>query len=262
MPHPSRMESSRMVSTREILIYLDEGVGRDSFHHILQGIKNHPHISLPVKPINAKGIIEKNWEKTTAVLIFPGGRDSPYRYKLQGKGNQRIREYVEKGGKYLGFCAGAYYASASIEFEKGGPLEICAEGELNFFPGKAVGPLFGFDQFCYHNTKGSQAALIDWGGEELFFLYYKGGCTFQITENHSDVSVLARYASLPSSPPAIIHCKVGKGEAMLSGVHPEYEIGAFNATDPYIKPHFPFLFQSEEKRKELFQHLINLITLQ
>jgi hypothetical protein len=37
-------------------------------------------------------------------------------------GVRRVRDFVEKGGGYLGLCAGAYFAASSIEFEKGSPL--------------------------------------------------------------------------------------------------------------------------------------------
>ena len=54
-------------------------------------------------------------------------------------GNERIREYVSKGGKYLGICAGGYYASSYVEFEKSTTLEVLGDRELSFFPGKAIG---------------------------------------------------------------------------------------------------------------------------
>jgi uncharacterized membrane protein len=37
-------------------------------------------------------------------------------------GVRRVRDFVEKGGGYLGLCAGAYFAASSIEFEKGSSL--------------------------------------------------------------------------------------------------------------------------------------------
>jgi len=246
---------------QEILIYLDEGVSRRSFRHTLQGIRADPNISLPVKSVNAKGIIESEWEKRAALLIFPGGYDVPYHTLLQGEANRRIREFVEKGGNYIGICAGAYYASSLIVFEKEGPLEVKAERELSFFPGTASGPVYGPDQFSYTSEKGSLAALIDWGDEELLSLYYKGGCTFEEAEKYPDVSILARYADLPSQPPALIHCSVGKGQALLSGIHPEFPASSLNPEDPYLKPLIPVLQRSEEARSRFFNHFVNLILI-
>lgn len=37
----------------------------------------------------------------------------------------RPAEYVEAGGSYLGLCAGAYYASARVEFEPGSRCVTC-----------------------------------------------------------------------------------------------------------------------------------------
>lgn len=33
-----------------------------------------------------------------------------------------IRQFVENGGTYIGFCAGAYFACNRVEFEIGTPL--------------------------------------------------------------------------------------------------------------------------------------------
>jgi Biotin-protein ligase, N terminal len=49
-------------------------------------------------------------------------------------------EFVElDGGAYLGFCAGAYYASRRVVFEEGTRAEVRGERELAFFPGTALG---------------------------------------------------------------------------------------------------------------------------
>ena len=36
--------------------------------------------------------------------------------KLKEKGNRIIKQYVEEGGTYLGFCAGAYYGTSYCDF--------------------------------------------------------------------------------------------------------------------------------------------------
>lgn len=166
-------------------------------------------------PITAAEIIDGYLEQFS-IFIMPGGRDRPYHTALRGPGNAEIRKFVENGGLYLGICAGAYYASAQVEFDKGFPLEVCEERELQFFKGKAIGPAFGKGTFEYSSEKGARLAQIE-TGMGIFSIYYNGGCLFQ--GDFSNVRILGRYLELPHKPPAIIECNVGKGRAILSGVH-------------------------------------------
>lgn len=50
-----------------------------------------------------------------------------------------LAEFVEAGGSYLGFCAGAYFAASRVEFEVGTSMEVTGERQLAFFPGVARG---------------------------------------------------------------------------------------------------------------------------
>lgn len=153
-----------------------------------------------------------------SIFVMPGGRDRPYHAALQGTGNERIREFVENGGTYVGICAGAYYGCSRVEFDKGFPLEVCEDRELKFFDGIAVGPAYGKGTFEYTSEKGARKAKLKCANG-ILHVYYNGGCTFE--GDLSKVEILARYLDLPDHPPAIIQCTVGKGRAILSGVHIE-----------------------------------------
>ncbi len=155
------------------------------------------------------------------LFIMPGGRDVPYHRHLQGIPNGKIKDFVEKGGIYLGICAGGYYGCQSIEFDKGLPLEVCADRELAFFGGKAIGPAFGKGTFFYGSERGAKTVRLG-TSEGGFYSYYNGGCFFEGEMNH--VRVLARYLDLPRSPAAIIECSIGRGKAILSGVHLELQL--------------------------------------
>lgn len=169
------------------------------------------------KRITAASIIEGGLKKVS-LFIMPGGRDRPYHAALKGIGNAQIRAFVENGGTYLGICAGAYYGCKRVEFDRGYPLEVCEERELAFFPGTAVGPAYGKGTFAYDSEKGARVAKIG-TANGTFHSYYNGGCFFE--GDYSHVRILARYLDLPGTPPAIIECSIGKGKAILSGVHLE-----------------------------------------
>jgi len=119
----------------KVLAYADEGVSPFSLQETLHTFKERfPQ----VETINSKQLINEPWEKGTHLLIIPGGRDIPYHQKLSGKGTAKIRNYVQEGGRFLGICAGAYFASQEVIFEKGTPLEVHETRDLKFFPGSAV----------------------------------------------------------------------------------------------------------------------------
>jgi biotin--protein ligase len=124
-----------------------------------------------------------------------GGRASPYAQKLNGEGNRRIRDYVENGGKYLGLCAGAYYAGAHVEFAQGTKNEIIAERELGFFPEKVVGPALA--EYDYHSEKGAKAARINrLDKNSKSVVYYNGGGFFAQATTYPNVTVIDLLKSL------------------------------------------------------------------
>jgi biotin--protein ligase len=73
--------------------------------------------------------------ETATLLAIGGGYDLGYIRALKTDGLHNIKTYVERGGSYLGICAGAYLVCRRIEFDKGGKLEICQPRDLGFFPG-------------------------------------------------------------------------------------------------------------------------------
>lgn len=48
-------------------------------------------------------------------------------------------DYVERGGAYMGICAGAYYGCSEVQFEPGTALQVFGQRELAFWPGAAQG---------------------------------------------------------------------------------------------------------------------------
>ena len=208
----------------------------------------------PLTPrfLSAKELIEGNWDSD--ILIIPGGRDRPYDAALRGKGNDRIRSFVERGGLYIGLCAGAYYGCAKVIFDPGYPLEVIEDRELAFFPGAAVGPAYGLGTYDYKSNRGARATLLETEKSSLH-CYYNGGCTFE--GDFSRCHIIARYSDLPQNPPAIISCPVGRGHAILSGPHIETTFKLLNPNDPYLSKIIPTLKESESARENLWSQLLS-----
>ncbi|KAG8530034.1 uncharacterized protein KY384_005516 [Bacidia gigantensis] len=167
---------------------------------------------------------------------MPGGADLGYCRQLNGEGNRRIRQYVERGGSYLGFCAGAYYGSGQCEFEVGNKnLEVIGKRELGFYPGICRG--LAFPGFAYNSEAGTRAAelkvsktfLTKGSVPEVFCSYYNGGGVFVDAKDFHDkgVEILAEYAEplkvdAGNGKASALYCNVSNGGAVLSSTHPEF----------------------------------------
>lgn len=183
-------------------------------------------------------IIKEPWTASCALIVFPGGADLGYCRSLNGQGNERIIQYVRRGGAYLGFCAGGYYGSQRCEFEVGDKkMEVVGRRELAFFPGICRG--CAFKGFVYRSEAGARAAELIVEQEHFagidcprsFKTYYNGGGIFVDAAKlkTQGVEVLASYAQPTDvnggddgSQAAAVYCKVGEGCAVLTGPHPEY----------------------------------------
>ena len=147
-----------------------------------------------------------------------------------------------------------YYGASSIEFDRGTSLEVIGTRELKFFPYQAVGPASGIGSYRYNSEYGARTSLIQYRSQKLH-IYFNGGAYFPLPEENSNVKILAFYEEI--SQPAILQCKVGKGIAILSGVHFEVSYQEFPLSCSKLKN---LLLDSEEKRKEMFLEIIQDLT--
>lgn len=221
---------------KNIYLYCDEGAGAFS----LCAVKEY-FLKSAINLVTADDITKNGIPQNIDIFIMPGGADIPYTKKLNGHGNRIIRQYVENGGIYLGICAGAYYGCADIEFQKNTPDQICENRELKFINGTAIGCLPEITKKPYDQTlKSADITTINVNEKTIPTLYW-GGCMFNIPIT-SDASIIARYNDLDASPPAIISRKIGKGLAILSGVH--FEVSAKTLQD------YDFGNEADNKCKE------------
>lgn len=243
-PPPPSSSQSPPTSKINVLVFAGAGVSQSSLLHLQSSIKALLSPRYDVLTVTPESLIKDPWTDNCALLAFPGGRDLGYLTSLGPLGCRRIREWVERdSGRYLGVCAGAYFASESIEFERGRQgFEVVGERPLKFFPGYCNGT--AFPGFVYDSEDGARDAIVQLEGHawrdvqwierpETVDVYYNGGGYFEepaesLMRGDSEgvpprVAVLARYAELPGKPPAGVLCRVGtSGKAVLWGVHPEH----------------------------------------
>ena len=281
------------LSATGILVYTDAGIGASekcvlmtltSLRSAVSFLTNQPYV---IETTTSDDITHGRCLASCSLLVMPGGRDMPYVSNLQGRGNLKIKEFVQSGGSYLGLCAGGYYGAAFVEFARGDRyLEVVGSRELAFFPGKAQGPTF--PGFMYDSNCGAKAARISLtdtamklmgsttASDSSLSTFYNGGCHFvphteEITSpaeatNCSDgvcsFEVLATYNEAESSPIAITSCQYGVGRVILSGVHLEASVDLLTAgyyDDDHLGPLLPHLTASERTRQSLFNGIVKYL---
>ncbi|KAI9683080.1 MAG: biotin holocarboxylase synthetase [Trizodia sp. TS-e1964] len=219
-----------------VLVYAGNGSTVESVRHCLYSLRRLLSPKYAIIPITGDTILKEPWSPSCALLVFPGGADLGYCRTLNGEGNRSIRQYVQRGGAYLGLCAGGYFGSKRCEFEVGDKnLEVVGDRELAFFPGTCRGS--AISGFVYHSEKGARA--LDLAMNNAAFpgetnlgtcvSYYNGGGVFVDAEMFKElgVEVLATYTDTldvetGKGKAAVVYCSVGAGSAVLCGPHPEF----------------------------------------
>ena len=142
--------------------------------------------------------LEDDFFDDVDIVAFPGGEGSSESYHyLLTEHEQRIKEFIQKGGRYLGICMGAYWAGSHY---------------FNI--------LDGVDAVQYitqpnTDTKRPHAKAINvtWNGHPERMFFYDG-CA--LVGDESKFQTVARYAN--DDPMAIIQNRIG-----VIGCHPESE---------------------------------------
>ncbi|KAF1986981.1 class II aaRS and biotin synthetase [Aulographum hederae CBS 113979] len=220
-----------------VLVYAGNGSTVESVRHCLFTLRRLLSPNYAIIPISHQSLLTEPWTATCALLVFPGGADLAYCRTLNGDGNRKISQYVNRGGAYLGFCAGGYYGSQRCEFEVGDPrMEVVGARELAFFPGTCRG--LAFPGFVYGSEAGALAVELKVNREalgpetiskEVFRSYYNGGGVFVDAEKcrEQGVEVLASYTEklnveAGEAKAAVVYRKIGEGNIILTGPHPEF----------------------------------------
>lgn len=210
-----------------VLVYAGPGTTTESVKHCIESLRLHLSPHYAVVTVGESALLNDPWQLKTKALVIPGGADLPYCQTFNGAGNSMISDYVRKGGRFMGFCAGGYYASGRLEFEEGTEMEVSGSRELKFFPGTCKG--CAYKGFVYNSHQGARITKLDVNmadSPSTVFNYYNGGGVFTQALKFKNVEVLAKYTEPldieDDDKAAVVLCKVGKGAALLSGTHPEF----------------------------------------
>lgn len=139
------------------------------------------------------------------VWIQPGGKSSQVSKVMNPVLKQLIREFVFRGGGYVGFCAGGFYSN-----------EWISDREV-----RGLGLLPGQNELYEDVKEEIELLTLNWQGVPRK-LYWEGGPYFILpdakTIHASNYQVLAYY---PNGQPATVSSRYGSGAVVVTGVHPE-----------------------------------------
>lgn len=154
-------------------------------------------------------ISSANLNELCDILVLVGGFSAQYLHHIENHAN--IRSFVEQGGCFVGFCAGAYYACSTMRWE-GRTYDY----PLQLFGGEGAGPDLPWGYLAKIDLNREISFQEDF--PEAVEMWYFGGPYFT-GYDESAVDVLARYNA--NGKAAVIAFNYGRGSVMLLGPHPK-----------------------------------------
>jgi hypothetical protein len=163
--------------------------------------------------------------KDFRVLVVPGGTGGTQGKALGADGRAAVRGFVERGGTFVGICAGCYLASTGYDWS------------LDLLPARVV------DRTNWQRGKGTLPLELTDAGKEWFgrtddrvkTLYCNGPVLEPITDAAEKLIVLANYrgelvrpgaqSGLMLGSPAVVAARFGRGWAVGISPHPEQTEG-------------------------------------
>ncbi len=207
-----------------VRVYNDYGTSQLSVGFTLS---RFAEFGVSATPIKAQDIaLSRDWMNETDLLVFTSNSVTKFMEALGPSGMDAIQHYVrERGGLYLGICAGAYFGAKTIDFS-GEHLTRRTEG-LGFFNVVARGGLNDIMGRPYSGYSDS-AAIVDMfehGSRTKFTSLYWGGPRFLVPQKDPGLSPLFWMLSKDRQESYLmaIHGPVGDqgGHAFLLGNHCE-----------------------------------------
>ncbi len=176
-------------------IALYTGVGSQMSKDIEFFLKEH---QIPFSKINHSEIQKGNLEDFQT-LIIGGGSVFDIVPALQHSGVYEIQQFVKKGGKYVGICAGAYIACKQYYDESGTAYRGINLLNVDFFRGK-----------------GEEVVEMKTKGGKKFNLFYCNGPV--LNKIYDDTKTIAKNAN---NEIVVLKKQYYSGEVVLFSAHPE-----------------------------------------
>ncbi|OFZ22011.1 MAG: hypothetical protein A2X94_16280 [Bdellovibrionales bacterium GWB1_55_8] len=149
--------------------------------------------------------------KKAQLWIQPGGNAIDVAKRMDPKAYGYLKDYIEQGGNYLGYCAGAFFADYFVDND-------------NTIPGLGIIP-GGVTKDYLPGDTGAHILPVRWHRNDKTFvrhLFFGEGPVF-VFETPGTVEIIGEYVDNEASAPpiAVVQFKHGKGNVVLTAIHPE-----------------------------------------
>ncbi len=144
------------------------------------------------------------------IVAFPGGSHGGYAASLNLEGIELVRQFVENGGSYIGYCGGGMFGTEYVGLASG--------YWSNVIPGMPSG--IHLEEMVV-NQASTGPDLSD--EPTSYEVLYWGSAYFDPTEDSSIIPIMS-YTQ--NDEAAMFVVSYGYGTAFLCGPHPEFEEGS------------------------------------
>lgn len=206
-----------------VALYIDDAVWPNSQNYT-KIMLNRSGVSYSI--INSDSILMDKLSRYS-VLLMPGGKPDIYAQNIGYEGFNKIREYVNCGGGYVGICGGAYIAVRHNIWRgwAGEPRqEEAYVNDLDLLMATADGPVeeFAPDYYeypCQVWIADKQHPIASGLPDTISYLYDHG----PMFTNIQDVSCTVFGKSVKGNRNFILCTEYGKGKVFLTSGHPEID---------------------------------------
>jgi glutamine amidotransferase-like uncharacterized protein len=193
------------------VVYRGHGAGScDGCSEAVARLLGSTPTPLEVEFVGPNELRQVSPETLAGALVYaqPGGGDVEVAWSHLREDADTIRQWVENGGNYLGFCLGGYLAGSDPGF--------------GLLPGEAYRYIDSPDAMV---TSASDTTVeTDWRGQREE-MYFQDGPAFRLTPN-APATVLATYSG---GEPAALIASFGRGRVGVVGPHPEADLQWFDS---------------------------------
>ena len=160
-----------------------------------------------------KSTLNKETLQDAVLWVQPAGNAITAAKNLGEENLSLLREFVKKGGNYLGFCAGAFLSDKFVDDDN----EVMG---INILP-------FVTLDYEVNEEDNIDMTWINWNGKKRH-VFFNGGATFDLQEQNQllgifkkevPIRVIATYEA--DGRPAVAQTTYGLGNVVISGPHPE-----------------------------------------
>jgi glutamine amidotransferase-like uncharacterized protein len=152
------------------------------------------------------------------VWVQPGGHSQLFLQTITPEMKTAIRRFVSEGGGYVGFCAGAFSATA-LDGSTDTPGLGIFPGATYPYPNETLDSFFD-NVVSYFNVDAVDNSIlpVTWEGK-LRYLYFEEGTSLNLTG--VPANTVETIATLPDGQVIAARTHFGLGKVFITGAHPE-----------------------------------------